>query len=385
MKIAFLTYDFPWPTNTGGKNRAYNLIKFAKGDFQIFLYSFVREDFDKSYKKQLEKMGVMVKTFPRKKVASLSNLKALFSASSVFYHLYFNKNFEKELLEDILKNKIDVVHFESFYTGYYLSDKIKNLGAKQIFGTENVEHLLYKQYSSSKKVLGKLMSLQANKVKQEEQRFVSLADATLAITEAEQKVFDEMGAKKSFVVENGVDLENFDFKNPQKTIGKKLLFVGNFSYFPNVDAISFFYYDVFSRLDDYELVVVGKEAGKLPFITDPRVSIVPFVPDIKDVYYDADILVSPVRIGGGTNFKILEAMACGLPIVAHPARIGSLGLKAGEHLQVAITKQETIEKLKELENFTFRKKMVESAREYVEEHYSWEVIGKKMHNIWKNL
>lgn len=386
MNVLFFAYDFPWPANTGGKNRAYHLIKFAKKNANITLYSFIRSDFKDEYKKEIEKIGIKkIRLFSRNKLMKIKNAKTLISFShSIFYYLYYENEINKKLLKDIKELEIDVVHFESFYTGFYLSQKIKNLGVKQIFGTENIEHLLYKQYCDSKKILKPFFNREVKKIEKEEKEFTNCADVTLAVTPAEERVIKNFGAKKTFLIENGIDPDFFEFKPQKKEIGKKLLFVGNFSYFPNTDAVKFFYYDVFCMMNDYTLTIIGKNVNTLPFIKDPRVTAIEFIKDIREAYNNNDIMVSPVRIGGGTNFKILEAMASGMPVVAHPARLSGLRLIKDKHLSVASSSREIIEQVKKIhDDYSYRKRLATAAREHIKQFFSWNAIGEKLNNVWK--
>src|SRR3989344_657345 len=122
MKVLILTYDFPYPTNSGGKSRIYNLIKFSKS-------------------------------------------------------MYFDKKVEDKLLDIIQKENIDTVLFESFYTSFYISEKIRKLGVKQIFGTENIEHILYYDFAKEKNsIIRKPFMTQVGRVRREEERAYEKSD-----------------------------------------------------------------------------------------------------------------------------------------------------------------------------------------------------------------
>jgi len=389
-KIMFITYDFPYPTNTGGKNRAFNLIKHAIDGNEIHLVSFVRADFKEEYKEYLTRLGVKsITIFERRKLSSVKNLKSVFSKNStIFKSLYYDKNIEKKILELIEKSKIDIVHFESYYTAFYMSDKIRELNVKQIFGTENIEHFLYRDYAKNSNIFKRLiLDFEVRKIEKEELELLKLADRCIAVTHQEASFIKKITGKDCDVIENGVDLQNFKYKSPHEKILNKILFIGNFTYFPNVDAINYFYSEVFKKLDSkIKLMVVGKKADSLKLSKDARVECYAFVKDVRDVYRGADIMISPIRIGGGTNFKILEAMAIGIPIIANPIRVESLGLKNNEHILFAKNAQEFIDKIDELLNsHDLRVKLARAAREEVEKKYSWVVIGKKLNNIWQKI
>lgn len=388
-KVLFFTYDFPYPANSGGKTRAYNLLKFASYGFDVALFSFVRADFKQEYFSELKKIGVSsITTFNRPPVKSLKNLLSIAHPNySIFRFLYFDCAIEKQLLKFVKENKIDIVHFESFYTSFYISESLRALGVKQIYGTENIEHAIYEDYV--KKIFPLLrfpFNAQLNKIKKEEVEFAKRADITVAVTVDESHYFQNNGAKKISVIPNGVDINEFAFRQHTRPEGHKLLFVGNFSYFPNRDGIMFFYNEILPRLkENYHLTIIGRGAKTLK-INNSMATCIEFVKDIKDAYYAADVFVSPIRIGGGTNFKVIEAMACGTPVIMHSSRVASLGLTPGENVIAASGAEEFAEKLEILLlNDALRGKITKAARHYIEKNYSWDKIGKKLQKVWDEV
>ena len=179
-KILFVTYDFPYPTTSGGKNRAYNLIKFAGNGHDIHLFSFTRDDFKKEYVDQIKKIGVLsVTTHKRRKVKDIRNIIGVFSPTqSIFKKLYFDKSILSLLIDLVVEKKVDVIHFESFYTGFYISSEFKKLDVKQIFGTENIEHQVYKDYVSNRvsRILKPLYEREVGKIKKEEEEMFEASD-----------------------------------------------------------------------------------------------------------------------------------------------------------------------------------------------------------------
>ena len=146
-RLLFVTYDFPYPTNSGGKTRAYNMLKHSGSNFHKLIFSFVRSGHDKKNINELEKIGVRVAGLvERRRVSDPRNFLGLFSGSSIFKTLYYSPSIAKDLLRIITDKKIDIVHFESFYTAFFISDEIKKLGVKQIYGSENIENKIYQDY-----------------------------------------------------------------------------------------------------------------------------------------------------------------------------------------------------------------------------------------------
>ena len=143
--VLFVTYDYPYPVNSGGKNRAYHMLKYSKGDFKKYLYSFVRAGFDGTNISKMDEIGVeTVGTYQRRKVSDPKNIVGLaVGGNSIFKSLYYSQDVALELLTVVHDKKIDIIHFESYYTAFYISDIFKNLGVKQIYGSENIEYKLY--------------------------------------------------------------------------------------------------------------------------------------------------------------------------------------------------------------------------------------------------
>lgn len=390
MNVLFVTYDFPYPTNSGGKNRAYHLLKYTAKRTNVFLYSFVRRDYNPEHNNEILSLGVKdIKVFKRRKLASLSNIpKTILSNQSIFKTLYFDNKVLKDIQEYIKREKIDVIHFESSYTGYYIGPELKRSGVKTVLGTENIEFKLYSDYAKKHKkiFLRPFIKYQAEKLKSEELYMVKNADKVITITQSEADIIKELTDVKSYIVANGIEPKTYSFKFDDK-IKRNILFVGNFSYFPNIDAINFFYNEVFRKLaDNITLTIIGNKCSEKFKFDDKRVIIKDFVEDIISEYRKADLLVFPIRIGGGTNFKVLEAMSLGIPIVAQPERLSGLSAIEGEHFLRALNANDYIEQIDKLySDSKLRKRLAVSARTLIDKYYAWEAIGRDLFKVWKNV
>lgn len=387
-KVLFVTYDFPYPTNTGGKNRAYHMLKHSGGDIKKYLFSFTRDGFKNQYEHKIEEIGVeVIQLEKRKRLSDPRNILGLLRQNSIFKTLYFSNRILSDLISIVRKKEIDVVHFESFYTAFYISESIRNLGVKQVFGTENIEHKLYGEFAQNANFLMKpLYQFQVGKIKNEETGLFKKADLCIAVSRADAQEIKNY-VDECEIIRNGVDIDELKFNLPRNKKGTKLLFVGNFTYFPNVDAINFFYNSVFRNLNnEITLTVIGKKAKGLKFANDKQVMIHEFVPKIQDEYEKADVVVSPIRLGGGTNFKVLESMAAGVPVISFPQRLEGLDVKDKKHLLIAVEGSDFKPKLEAvLDDLELRKRLARNARELVEREYSWRVIGNNLNTVWNNL
>lgn len=390
MNVLFVTYDFPYPTNSGGKNRAYHLLKHTAKRDNIFLYSYVRDDYNPENNGEILSLGVkLIRVFRRRKLSSFLNIpKTVLSNSSIFKTLYYEDKVFTELVELIKTKKIDVVHFESSYTGFFIEKKLRRYNVKVVLGTENIEFKLYQDYAKNlKKIyLRPFVSYQAKRLEKEELSMVKKADAVTTITKSESDLLERLTGKRCNIVANGIEPKTYTF-SPRLKPARNILFVGNFMYFPNVDAVNFFHEHVFPKLPlDVTLTIIGKKCDEKFKFKDKRIITKDFVEDIIPEYRNADMLVFPIRIGGGTNFKVLEAMALGVPIVAQPERLEGLEAVAGEHFLEARTGEEYARQIELLySDEDLRKKLTGKARKLIEEKYAWDAIGNTLHSVWQGL
>jgi glycosyltransferase involved in cell wall biosynthesis len=389
MKILFVTYDFPFPITSGGKNRAYNLLKNTAQKADIFLYSFVREDFHPDFIPEIKSIGVkQAFVHKRKKLGNIANIpQTIFKNCSIFKTLYYDKKVALELKKIIQDNDIDVIHFESSYTGFYINSLLSRMKVRMVLGTENIEFKLYQDYAKSQKpYLKPFISYQANRLKKEELEMVKNADSVITVTKEESDMLFNLTGKESNIVANGIDPKMFSYQFNKK-IQNNILFVGNFSYFPNIDAVNFFYENIFDKLDkSITLTIVGKKVKEKFKFNNNRIIMKEFVEDIVSEYRSADMLIFSVRIGGGTNFKVLEAMSLGIPIVAYPNRMEGLRAVNEEHFLEARTGDEYIEQIKKLYgDAKLRETLSYNARLLIEKYYAWNNIGKDLLDVWKNV
>ncbi len=391
-RVLFITYDFPYPLTSGGKSRAYHLLKFAKNiQNEIYLFSFIRTMPQDKELEAIKKIGVKKIYTKKRKKAQKGKLfiSSLFSKSSIFKPLYFNQETLLEIETICIEEKITTIQYESFYMAYYISSIFTKLGIKQIYGSENIEHLLYADLAkfSKNQFIKPAYLLQVQKIKNEEIEFYKNCDETLVVTSSEKIIAEKLGAKKVSVIPNGIDISYFKYKNSKAKRIEKLLFVGNFSYFPNVDAVHYIFKYIFPKLASHvTLTIVGRGQKNVSSIpqNNKRVKSVEFIDDIRDAYYSSDAFLFPVKIGGGTNFKVLEAAATGLPIIAFPKKVENLEFKDEVNFISCNDSMSFVETINCLDlNSEKVHAMTIASRKLVEKKYSWENIGKEQGKVWQ--
>lgn len=392
MKILFLTYDLPYPLDQGGKIRAYHLIKNLARKNEVTLFSFFRCQEQKQYLKKLNPFCSKIVLFKRIKVFSPSHfLVSLIPTLPLPAALYFSPKLERSLQYEVKNDSYDILHFESFYTSLFLNDKIK---IPQVLGTENIEWKVYLEYAKNQKlpILRYPMILESLRTRWFEEKTWKKADVCLAVSNENAKEIKKVSSKKCLVIPNGVDFEFF--KSRQKITDHKtptLLFVGNFSYIPNQDTVRVLVKEIFplikKEIKNIRLLIVGSNPTReiLQYV-NADIKLRTDIKDIREAYTQADLLLAPIRAGSGTKFKVLEAMASGLPVVT--TSIGIEGIKAEEGKEVIVrndTREFANEVVKLLSDKSRRQNLGRAGRTLVENLYDWSQICKKLEKVYQEL
>ena len=193
---------------------------------------------------------------------------------------------------------------------------------------------------------------------------------------------------------NGVDLDRFRAAASPPEPGR-LLFVGSFSHLPNLLAVEFFLKQVWPRLRNARLHIIAGARheyyleyyrGRVAAPVDQAgVELDGFVADVRPAYERAAVVVAPLVASAGTNLKILEAMACGRPVVSTPEGVHGLDLEP-EDFVLARSAEEmaaAIERL--LEDSLECQRLARAGRRRVEQRYGWDGIARRQAEIYREL
>ena len=389
MRILFFTYDIPYPLDSGGKIRAFYLIKGLAKKHQVTLFSFYRKKEQLRYLKEIKQFCHKTRLFKRRKLFSPANLACLpffpFQAA-----LYYSPDIKMELIKELRKEEYQLIHFESFYTSMYLD---KRLDIPQILGTENIEWRVYFDYAKKRKApfVREAMIFEVFRMRRFEERFWKKADICLAVSKENALEIEKVAGKKCYLVPNGVDLEHFRLNKISRSQDNKItiLFVGNFKYIQNQDAVLVLVKEIFplikKEIKNAKLLIVGKNPSRgIKNLQDKDILIEDRVEDIRKAYLKANVLLAPIRAGSGTKFKILEAMASGVPVVT--TTVGSEGIEGQDGQELIIReKSEDLAKaaIELLENKDSRDKLTFNARKLVAEKYTWEKTNKELEKVYR--
>jgi glycosyltransferase involved in cell wall biosynthesis len=192
------------------------------------------------------------------------------------------------------------------------------------------------------------------------------------------------------IVPMGVDLEYYQPSHEE--YGPNLLFTGSIRYFPNRDAVLYFYNEILplikSAVPDVKLYVVGNRPPKRisNLTSGGDIVVTGRVEDVRPYFAKSAVFVCPLRSGSGMQTKILEAMAMGVPVVTTSMGFEAIEATAGKDIIVADNArkfaQEVIRLLKDKE---LRQEVARNARKLVEGKYGWPSVVRRLDAIYEDI
>jgi glycosyltransferase involved in cell wall biosynthesis len=184
--------------------------------------------------------------------------------------------------------------------------------------------------------------------------------------------------RKVAVIPNGIDLAAYDGVIPAAEPAT-LIFAGSLTYHPNYDAMKWFLAGIYPLIrrdvPGVNLKITGHGAD-LPLPEQPLVVRTGMVPDVRTLVASASVSIAPIRSGGGTRLKILEAMGLGTPVVATSKAAEGLDVENGVHLLIADTEADFASAVARLlTRESLRQRLAAAARELVRLRYDWQVLA----------
>jgi glycosyltransferase involved in cell wall biosynthesis len=253
-----------------------------------------------------------------------------------------------------------------------------------VLDQQNVESDVARQTARlAPTILGRLRArLDVLKWRSYEPRLLRTVQATVAVSEEDATAFrkDAPGAHV-LVHPNGVDPRAFEFVDHRLNRADHLLMTGTLGYLPNLDAAMWMIRDILPRVcrvrPSIRLTLVGAEPPpSLQAMKGDSVDIIGRVADMRPYLRAADLFVAPLRAGGGTRLKLLEAFAVGLPTVATTKAATGIDLRPGDHAAIADDAEALSgEILRLLDDRDARQAMAASARQLIEDRYDWRLIA----------
>lgn len=405
MKILWLSHFVPYPPKGGVLQRGYHLLKQTAKEHEVHLLSFQQDDLmaplfenvEQGLNEAQEHLSTFCESIKILPIPSDKNkyTKYFTALKSLFTHYPYNINwllseeFACELKKLISENDFDFIHFDTISLVPF-KKHCKNIPCS--LDHHNIEsHMLIRRASKESNLLKKAYYMQEGKrLEAYEKKHCPEFSFNFTCSDIDtQRLISLSPTSKTYTIANGVDTEYF---NPEPTVTKQnsLLFIGTLSWYPNIEAVLFIanviWPKIKEKLPDIHIDIIGvnppQELIELSK-QDPRFRVHGFVDDIIPFFKQSKCYVCPIKDGGGTKLKIVDALSMGMAIIADPIACEGIDVTDRSNVYFAQTQDEYVDGIIDiLSNDNVRQNLEKNARHLATNQYSYDSIGKNLSDLY---
>ncbi|EJO91978.1 group 1 glycosyl transferase [Ectopseudomonas mendocina DLHK] len=394
MRILWILPYSPWPTSSGGKTRQYQLIRsLAQAGHRITLLVQSKTPLGDQEREALSPWLERLVVLPRRPLRSpVTLLAALFAPYPLLVSINGLAPRLQAVFSDLLQERWDVIQIEHSYSFQPYERLLRQSGQPFILTEHNVESELgAATYDRFPSWLRWFVRLDQWRYRRWERRVLAQAQQVVSVTEADAQVLSALSRQPSQVVVNGVDCSHYASVSPDYH-ARRLLFIGNYEYPPNVDAVEWALDAVMPLLwqqcPDVRFVIAGfaMPAHWSERWNDPRIEWHGFVPDLRELQRSASIFFAPLRQGGGSKLKVLEAMAAALPVVTTAQGVSGLAVSDGVHYRRGEDPHGLSAALVSLLHAPSEAQAVgEAGRGYVVAEHDWSKAARQLEQVYTTI
>jgi len=387
MKIAFVTVRPPYPPDSGGRIRTFQLLRRVSDTHEVTLITAHDSPREQA---ALAALGAAlpglrlqpIALAPETPVGRLWRaIRNPVDPLPYTWARYCRPRFVEHLRRALRERPYDLVHCDHVQVAHAFATLAT---PARVLNLHNVESLLIRRLAAEARPWWRRMALawQASKVVVAETRILGLFDRCLAVSKLDAAEIQRLAPGTAVsVVPNGVDLSQFT-PSVGEGLPHLLVFSGAMDWLPNIDGVRYFVREVLPRIRqrhaEAELLVVGRNPSDslVRELAGGGVRFTGTVDDVRPHLAQARLVIVPLRAGGGTRLKILEAWALGKPVLS--TTIGAEGLPAEDGKNIALADspdafaQRAVQLLSDPRAAAT---LAAAGRRVVEEHYGWDRVA----------
>lgn len=386
--LLFLCHRIPYPPNKGDKIRSFHLLRHLSRHFEIHLGSFVDDPEDWQWEQEVQKYCSSLLLRPLIPwQATLRSARGLLTGQALTIPYYADEKMSKWVTETVSTHRVGRAVVYSAAMAQFLPDhKLE----RTVVDFVDVDSDKFRQYSERKRLpMSWVYRREANRLFLFEQALAKQSEAALFVSAPEAELFRRLSpstAEKTGFYNNGVDSLYFDPDSPELAKQNSpfteqgvlpLVFTGAMDYWPNVDAVMWFTYEVLPMLlDSYpqlRFCIVGGNPAKevLELAKLPGVQVTGRVPDVRPYLKAAVAAVAPMRIARGVQNKVLEGMAMAKPVLVSTKGLEGIDARNGEHILLADNAEQYRRGIRDILEGCYGE-LGYRARQLVQQDFSWE-------------
>jgi len=395
VRILFLSQIVPYPPHGGVLQRGYNLVRELCRHCEVHLLAFVHPDVlptpeavEESRRvlsgmcASVEYFSLWPKASPLHRAAGLTM--SLLSSQPFSVIAHRSRAFANRVDAFIRSGAIDLVHADTLALAPFVPATRSWPAA---LTHHNIESVLMRRRSEFERRPGarQFLAREAGKLERAERRHATQFDVNIVVSAHDDATLRQVApGVVTAVVPNGVDTEYF---TPHAVAtSADLIYTGGMNMFANRDAVMHFLDEIWPRVvaarPDARFVAVGQDPPpelKARAAADARIVVTGYVPDVRPYVSAAAVYVVPLRVGGGTRLKVLDAMAGGKALVSTTIGCEGIEVTPGQHLLTADTPPAFAEAVLALLGDAGRRAdLGRAARQLVETRYAWPAVGRQL-------
>lgn len=384
MKLLFLANRVPYPPYRGDKLKIFNLARRLKDRHELHLLTFAQTEEDLGYKAELEKIFRVVHFIYLPKWKSAMNCLQGAWNSKPLQVLYFQSSDMQQQLDKMLaEHHYDAVHVQHLRMSPYLA---KRKDVRRILDLPDAFSLYWERRKHIKR--GMITTIFEN-VEQRRvlhyEKVLKEYDLSLVCSSEDLEYLKKTHKTDNLrLLPNGVDLETFAARDHDYGHNETILFTGNMDYAPNVDAVIYFTANILphirAKMPNVKFVIAGQRpVPKVTALANDHVVVTGFIQDLAAMYNSASVVVAPLRFGAGTQNKVLEAMAMGVPVVCSHIGFAGLNIISGEGAIMETRPEAFAHSVIELLSSADHRRSVGLAGMHViRSRFDWNIIAKQL-------
>ena len=348
MKILIVSPWYPWPPFDGGRIRVLETMRYLSRHHQVTLLATVMSADEADDGGRLQEICQHVETSvlsPRAWPVARRLAKGLLGRMPVVQNFYHDPRLAERLRRLTSRHYYDVIQIEFSYAASYVRAVDPSCGAKTVLSLHNVESLRFGREGNLGLRLDRRFAAAWDRMFHGlwEQQAIRTFDGIVSVSEPERAwVLARVPEAVVELIPNGVDTDHFRPQAPPDPgAPPRLVFTGAMHYPPNVDAALWFTEQIWPRLrrlvPDLCFEIVGRDPDPrvIALGRTPGVVVTGAVADVRPYIASARGVVVPLRAGGGTRLKILEAMAMARPVVSTALGAEGLTIAPGHNILIA--------------------------------------------------
>jgi sugar transferase (PEP-CTERM/EpsH1 system associated) len=396
VRVLFLSQIVPYPPHGGVLQRGYHVLRELGERAQVHLLAFVHPDelgtpekVEESRRvlgrfcEQVEYFPLWVKRSPVHTAAALATSLVSRQPFSVIAHR--SAAFQRRVSALLRQSRFDVVHVDTVALSEFVFGG--GAAAATVLTHHNIESMLMERRANVERrpLARQYLRREAAKLAGYEARTCPRFDVNVVVSAKDGELLaSRVPGLRTVVVPNGVDVGYFTPDGEHEEAA--LIYTGGMNMFANRDAVLYFLDEIWPlvrrRAPATRFFAVGQDPPReltARAEKDPQVIVTGFVDDIRPYVRKAAVYVVPLRVGGGTRLKVLDAMSSGKAIVSTSIGCEGIAVRPGEHLETADTPEAFADRTVALLGDPARRRTLgAAARRLVEDRYAWRVIGDQL-------